>query len=192
MRQLLLVAALLAPVETLDWNVQHAVQEQRGTGLEPVMRIATDIGKPANVLALLLGIAVFGGPAGVETARLALLAAAPANLVVEAVKRTVVRPRPDGERKRSNASFPSSHAANAFVLATVFARRWRRWGIVFWLAAALVAFSRVYLNRHFLSDVVVGALIGIASVWIVARLIDLREARQREPAASPPTIEPRC
>ena len=170
-RVLLLTLALLGPVESLDWAVQHAVQNARSPVLEPLMRLASDSGKPVNVIALLLGVAVLGGPAGVETARIALLTAAPVNLLVEGLKRITFRTRPDGERKRSNASFPSSHAANAFALATVFARRWRKPAIAFWLVASIVAFSRIYLNRHFLSDVLVAAVIGVACAWMVARLI---------------------
>ena len=36
---------------------------------------------------------------------------------------------------------------------------------------ALVASSRLYLNRHFLSDVVVGAMIGFAWAWALARWV---------------------
>lgn len=169
--RLLLVLAFLGPVESLDVMAQRAVQHGRSPVLEPVMRFASDAGKPVNVIAMLLGVAVLGGPAGVETVRLALLTAAPVNLLVEGLKRVTFRARPDGEHKRSNASFPSSHAANAFALAAVFARRWKRPGPVFWVVASIAAFSRIYLNRHFLSDVLIGAAIGVACAWMVARLV---------------------
>jgi membrane-associated phospholipid phosphatase len=170
-RALILVLALLGPVEGLDWGVQRAVQNLRSPALEPAMRFASSAGKPATVFGLLLGIAVLGGSSGVETARLALLAAAPTNLVVEGLKRLTDRTRPDGEHRPSNSSFPSSHAANAFALAAVFAFRRPRVQPWVWLIAAVIAFSRVYLNRHFMSDVVVGAAIGIASAWAVGRLV---------------------
>jgi undecaprenyl-diphosphatase len=170
---------LLSPIVGLDWTVQHAVQRMRTPVLEPAMRLLTDAGRPATVFGALLGIAVLGGPAGVETARLALLTAAPANLAVETLKRVVGRTRPDGEQRRSNASFPSSHAANAFALAAVFARRRKRLAWAFWLLAALVGFSRIYLNRHFLSDVAAGAAIGIACAWAAARLWSHRSGGKR-------------
>ena len=55
----------------------------------------------------------------------------------------------------------SSVAANAAGLALVLSRRWRRLAPAFWLLAGLVAFSRVYLNRHFLSDALCGVVIGV-------------------------------
>ena len=105
----------------------------------------------------------------------------PATLTVEGIKRLVPRTRPDGDQKPSNASFPSSHAAGAFALATVFTRRWRKLWPLWFLAAALVAFSRLYLNRHFLSDVVVGAMIGLGWAWALGRWVFDR-ARERAPA----------
>ena len=174
MKTLLLALALLNPVEQLDWMVQRQVQQSRGPLLERPMRGLTDFGRPVNVLGGLLGIAILDRAAGPATARLALLALAATNLVVEGAKRAFFRVRPDGERKRSNASFPSSHAANAFALAAVLARRWRRPAPAFWIWAAATAWSRVYLNRHFLSDIVVGAAIGLACTWLIVRWLGKR------------------
>lgn len=171
MSKFLLVLAFLGPIGSLDLAVQRAVQSMRSPALEKPMRFVTNVGKPQNCLGLLLGIAVFGGPAGVVTARQVLAAAVPTNLAVELTKRGFNRQRPDGEQKRSNASFPSSHAANAFAFAAVFAWRWRRAAWLYWSIAALIAFSRMYLNRHFLSDVVVGAAIGVVFAWAAVRLM---------------------
>jgi undecaprenyl-diphosphatase len=171
-RILLLVLALFGPLERLDWAVQRRVQGGRSPALEAPMHAASDLGRPPVVLSVLLGFAAFGGPAGVATARLAILTLVPTNLVVEGIKRGVGRTRPDGERKRANSSFPSSHAANAIAIAAVFSSRWRRLGPVFWLAALVVAGSRIYLNRHFLSDVLVGAAIGWLFAWLAAGWMD--------------------
>ena len=188
MRVLVLAVALLAPIERLDLEVQRSVQASRAPWLEPVMRGASHVGRPANVLGVLLGIALFDATAGLPTVRLALLAMAPANLLVEGLKRGVDRTRPDGEHKRSNASFPSSHAANAAALAWIFSRRWRRLAPAFWAAALLVAGSRVYLNRHYLSDVLVGLAIGAACAWLAPRLARLwTGARPSPPDAAPGT-----
>ena len=179
---LLSLLAFLGFVGPVDYAVRDAVQGIRGPALEPVMKFLTSSGKPATVTGLLLAIAVLGGPSGVETARLALLTAVPVNLTVEGLKRATYRVRPDGEHKRSNASFPSSHAANAFALAAVFAARRKRLAILFYLLASLVGFSRIYLDRHFLSDVLVGAIIGLAWTAIVTRWWVAWKARREQPA----------
>jgi undecaprenyl-diphosphatase len=58
-------------------------------------------------------------------------------------------------------SFPSSHAANCFALATVIFVFYRRRGWIAFLLAALVAFSRMYVGVHWPVDVLAGCLIGI-------------------------------
>jgi undecaprenyl-diphosphatase len=177
MKTVLLVLAFLGPIQRLDDAAMAAVQASRSPALERPMRVASDAGRPVVVFGGLLAVALLDGAQGVTTARLALLALLPTNLIVEGLKRWTDRTRPDGEHKRSNASFPSSHAANAFALATVLARRWRRWAPVFVGVAGIVAFSRVYLNRHYVSDAVVGAVIGVAC----AILVEAWQARRRVP-----------
>lgn len=184
MKALLLALALFAPVQSLDEQVRKTVQEARRPGPERVMRAASEAGKGVVVFAVLLGIAAFDRAAGPATARITLAALLGTNLAVEGLKRATFRARPDGEHKRSNAAFPSSHAANAFTIAYLFARRWRRLAAVFWLGAATVAFSRVYLDRHWLSDVVCGALLGVLCAWAAVRwLWGWAERRPRVPRA---------
>jgi undecaprenyl-diphosphatase len=188
LRGWVLAVALLGPVQAFDDAAREAVQAMRRPSLDRGMRIATDIGKPAIVLGALLGIAVFDAAAGPATARLAIMALLPTNLVVEATKRITQRGRPDGTRRASNAAFPSSHAANAFALAFVLARRWRRLAPAFFALAATVAFSRIYLDRHWTSDVVVGAVLGGGLAWAAGRWLARRAEppRARTPSPSAP------
>jgi membrane-associated phospholipid phosphatase len=75
-----------------------------------------------------------------------------------AIKEAVRRPRPDGS---DNLAFPSGHASNAFACATVWAEQYGWKGAVpGYLAASLVAGSRLALKKHRLSDVVGGATLG--------------------------------
>lgn len=72
------------------------------------------------------------------------------------------------------SSFPSGHAAAAFSIATVIARRYgdHRWvPYLCYGVAALVAFSRVPDRAHFSSDVFLGAALGYA----ITRYDTLRE-----------------
>ena len=181
MKVLMLALALLGPIERLDWTTARAVQSWRSAALEAPMRNVTSVARAPLVvagLAAVLAVDLAAG-AGWGTVRLAVVAVAGTNLIVEGLKRAVNRTRPDGERKRSNSSFPSGHSATAFALAWVLAARWRRASVVFFGLAALVAFSRMYLHRHFLSDVVAGAVIGMATAWVAVRWLPAAPPRAR-------------
>jgi membrane-associated phospholipid phosphatase len=169
-----LVLTLLAPVGSLDNDVQRAVQAWRRPALEGPMRAATGVGAKPILIGGLLAIALLGGPVGPATAGAILGVLVPVNLVVEGLKWSVDRPRPDGERRRANSSFPSSHAANAAAIALVLGRRWRRAAPAFWVLAGVVGFSRIYLNRHFLSDVVCAVAIGVGIGWLCYRWLRSR------------------
>ncbi|MBI5245447.1 MAG: phosphatase PAP2 family protein [Elusimicrobia bacterium] len=83
-----------------------------------------------------------------------------------ALKLTARRERPDGS---DHYSFPSGHASTAFALASVAASEWG------WAAGApamglagFIGFTRMEKRKHYLSDVVFGMGLGIASgraVW---------------------------
>jgi membrane-associated phospholipid phosphatase len=62
-------------------------------------------------------------------------------------------------------SFPSGHTTVAFALSTVLSENSKSdlLKIVSFLPAALTAYSRIYENRHWLSDVVLGGIIGYVS-----------------------------
>jgi len=160
-----LALSLLSPIERLDHEFQGAVQEARRPALERPMRTASGTRQGTVVFAGLLAVAILTGPAGPATARAAVAVLLPVNALVEVLKLTVNRTRPDGERKRANSSFPSSHAANAAALAFVLSARWRWLAAPLWLLAATVSLSRIYLNRHFLSDVLFGMAIGVVFGW---------------------------
>jgi undecaprenyl-diphosphatase len=70
--------------------------------------------------------------------------------------------------------FPSSHAACAFgFFFPLFLSR-RAAGAVGLLVAAAIAWSRVQLNAHHVSDVAAGALLGVIAGWLVWRWIVAR------------------
>jgi membrane-associated phospholipid phosphatase len=71
-------------------------------------------------------------------------------------------------------SFPSSHAACSFgFFFPLFLSR-RFIGGAGMLAAAAIAWSRVQLNAHHISDIATGALLGIVAGWLVWRWIVAR------------------
>jgi undecaprenyl-diphosphatase len=83
-------------------------------------------------------------------------------------------------KKPHDSSFPSGHAATSFaaagVLATVApAGKW-----AWWTGATLVAYSRVYLGVHYPSDVIGGALVGLACAWVVTKAMRARRPRSEQ------------
>jgi undecaprenyl-diphosphatase len=100
-------------------------------------------------------------------------------LVVLIIKFTVRRRRPEGTwgniyRSTDPHSFPSGHAARAFMLAIMalglgpplFAALLLVW-------APLVTLARVAMGVHYLSDVIAGAVIGAALGMVMLRLVPI-------------------
>ena len=71
----------------------------------------------------------------------------------------VIDQRPDTE------SFPSGHAAAACAGALAAGRLFPSARVLWWALAAAIGMSRVYVGAHWPSDVVAGALVGIAVAW---------------------------
>ena len=72
---------------------------------------------------------------------------------------TASGPLPYGMHRPITSSFPSGHATAAFAAATMLAGRQRA---PWYVLAALVASSRVYVRMHHASDVIGGAVLGMA------------------------------
>ena len=60
-------------------------------------------------------------------------------------------------------SLPSGHALSIFAAATALSVLYRRYAPLFFFVAVIVSASRLALNVHYLSDVVLGAYVGIIS-----------------------------
>ena len=112
-----------------------------------------------------------------------------ADLLARAIKAGVERPRPSVTVPQADPltgaggwSFPSGHAATAFAGAVSLAYLWRRGTPLFFVLAAAIAFSRVYVGVHYPGDVLAGAALGTAVglAWVAA----LR--RPRRSAEAPP------
>ncbi len=84
---------------------------------------------------------------------------------------TVIDARPQSR------SFPSGHAAMAVAYALGGTRMIPGSAWVWWPVAAIVAVSRVYSGVHWPSDVLGGAVVGLACAWFVLGGLDGRPRR---------------
>lgn len=69
----------------------------------------------------------------------------------------------DAYGKKINSSFPSGHATAAFAAATVYAMEYRDKPLIQFVsygAASLIAMSRITENKHWVTDVIVGSMLG--------------------------------
>ncbi|MFD9095835.1 phosphatase PAP2 family protein [Streptomyces collinus] len=90
-------------------------------------------------------------------------------------KRVADRPRPpkewiphdEVEDRPASPSFPSGHTAAATAFCCAVLPAWPMAGSLCTVPAALVAVERVHSGAHYPSDVTAGALIGLASAWLV-------------------------
>ena len=146
--------------------------DRNSTVVHFVMELGTDIGKTNPILAALFLPAAFGNSLARGTARVAFLGVGSNQIATAAVKWSTDRERPDGSHKRSNSSFPSGHASGAVGLAWIVGHRHRRLAPWMWSVAIWISLSRVFLERHFVSDILAGAVLGVLFAAVALRFED--------------------
>jgi len=170
-----LITRLLDRIVGLDAWMVGVVLDLRHPVLTKLMASVTGLGS-ASAAVVLLGLYYLAGwrrELAVTAVSLAI-----GGVAVVSLMALVQRPFPpqpvcvtDGSGVAPH-SFPSGHAAAVTVYALVSRRSETfPFGAVAALAAT-VAFSRIYLGTHFLSDTVAGVLIGAAAVLASRRLLD--------------------
>jgi len=135
--------------------------------LDGPMQFCTDVGEAEVGIAICAGVGLFGGEKARQSAKLALTADGVSAIITYGMKNIVNRDRPEGPTERSNSSFPSGHATGAFALATVFAHQYPKIAVPCYLGATCIGLSRIYLGRHYPSDVLAGAVVGFATAKAV-------------------------
>jgi membrane-associated phospholipid phosphatase len=160
-----------------DRNVREWVQPMRGAGLDLSMESVSLLGEPAGLIPLILIASMVLWRASRRWAVLLPILMAGTGALQLAGKWAADRPRPNA----APWGFPSGHVLSlvvffgvmAFLLVTLSDRR-RRLRVAAALSCAavvgMVAVSRIYLDMHWLSDVIGGFILGTAylllALWV--------------------------
>ena len=197
--EVLAVAGGVAAVSALDEPVQRWSQRNRSETGDDIAAVFRRGGEPlvyATVSLGTLGAGILLGDADVQRAGGRLVTSVALSAAVsETLKRVAGRSRPnegvgafqfhpftsldDSAGVSTRSSLPSGHTTAAFAVATSLAEDFHNpyVSVGLYTLAAGTAFSRVNDNRHWLSDTVLGAALGVTTAKLVSghwRIFNLR------------------
>ena len=161
---------------SVDQDIQQWAQDHRSSSSEGIFKTIGHLGNGVVLIGLMTALYVSGEVSDNnslrKTALLSLESCLTTGIIVRGLKSVVGRARPwTGESSHSFhpfstrsrfASFPSGHASVAFAVATVIADQSKKAyiDILAYSLATMAAFSRVHLDKHWASDILVGSAIG--------------------------------
>lgn len=168
---------LISATVHLDLFIKEWLQVREVSWLIQLMRFITDLGSPMTFA--LLSIMVFiwlGRRKKWLEAVASYVCLLSAWLLMDCLKIVFARPRPMGEvfTVATGFSFPSGHAMIsmayygflAILLLTQYKSRWNRIFAVGLLGLIIcIGFSRIYLNVHYFSDVMMGYVLGLLVLY---------------------------
>lgn len=88
------------------------------------------------------------------------------------LKYFVNRQRPVTHGSRWNSSFPSGHTTFCFTHTVILTHHYPELKGPMYLYATMVGFSRIYLKKHYPTDVIAGAVLGIFTGYLVIKLVE--------------------
>ena len=172
-----MLCVLLAVGFAVDGPVLAVVKPLHHSRLSDVINqtirlLGTGYVQPAVAL-LMIAAGAFAGSRLKQAGVWTLLAFLAAGIAANVLKVIVHRPRPwtiepppptwlGYLRSSEYQAFPSAEAATTFAVAIMIGAWYPRWAVPLLIVAVLVAIGRVIVGSHHPSDVVAGAMLGIA------------------------------
>ncbi len=168
---------MIAEILTLDRRLTDCLRiAERPGPLRSLAALLAHSGDSWFWFAGLVLLLWLGTPNWRHRAAIMLVSILATAVFVLAIKFSVRRRRPEGEwggiyRSTDPHSFPSGHAARAVLLAVLALGLGPAWfGLALLIWAPLVALARVAMGVHYLSDILAGAVLGLAIGLVVLRL----------------------
>lgn len=182
--------SLFDPFLHFDLSVFQWVQTIHGGFLDKLMVIITTLGENGIIfiaIALALLCTKKYRKAGVAIIAALLVMEVGNNLILKTI---FARPRPfnldptvyswwhevykfpDLVSRPTSYSFPSGHTSSAFAAGIALLWYDRKFGIPLTIFAAVMGFSRIYVEVHYCTDVLFGALVGVVYALIGVLIVN--------------------
>lgn len=182
--------SLFDPFLHFDLSVFQWVQTIHGGFLDKLMVIITTLGENGIIfiaIALALLCTKKYRKAGVAIIAALLVMEVGNNLILKTI---FARPRPfnldptvyswwhevykfpDLVSRPTSYSFPSGHTSSAFAAGIALLWYDRKFGIPLTIFAAVMGFSRIYVEVHYCTDVLIGALVGVVYALIGVLIVN--------------------
>jgi len=153
--------ALLFSVNSFDSELYDAITRNSSSHwVENLMDFFSKTGENEFLLSIALIYSASGDTITWLRSKEVIFTAIPTTIGVALLKRIIRRERPSSGSDGRALSFPSGHAAAAFLYAGFFSDYYPKLKIPLYLWAFMVGISRISLKRHWPTDVIAGAIIG--------------------------------
>lgn len=177
----------VSSITSVDQHVLRWIVGHRVGALNPVFKVITYAAVGGTIWVVAAALLAWRARRPIlPTTILAGAVVWGADGIANLLKAVTNRPRPYNVMRLhiliarpSSGSFPSQHTTTAFAGATLLSFLWPKGWPVFFIAAVLVGFSRLYLGVHYPTDVLAGAAIGAATAGLGILLVKKTRLRTR-------------
>ena len=165
--------ALLQETSAIDSAIHDAVAGTPTPTLDVAMSWISNAATYSRIwVVIAAALALTGGERGRQTAIRGVTAIVTTSVTADLLAKNLLPPRDRpvrstpiaGRQARmpTSSSFPSGHTASAFAFATVVTAGFPRLSLPLYALATAVGYSRVHMGVHYPSDVMGGAVLGLA------------------------------